>query len=333
MFVFLSGQFLGGGGSAAAVPVGWADAKVDLSFDRALLLGMLCNELGLPCAVRRDHDHKRQDPRGAFSGVRVRGSELLALGREPVPDSLGLFIKTGGLATLLSGLPAIPDLGSSTWANIAWSLVPVTQGNLIGGAGLVGAVYWFVYLRSYRQLRQSADTEAPAPLDLLRLNREAHIWKARDDAFERDRGLRPSELKTKAEMHTVPKERCGFGWRVMGLHSLNRSALERLIDQSAQAAVLRVVLSDHVEREKADRPRQDRVCGCVLLPALAGSRAKLSWSFSNVAQASLGTANHMRPRSGTVMRTTAPSARIRSSVGNGPSGTLGIRCRIRASRP
>ena len=41
------------------------------------------------------------------------------MGREHVPDPLGLFIKTG--------------------------LVSVTQGNLIGGAGLVGAVYWFVY--------------------------------------------------------------------------------------------------------------------------------------------------------------------------------------------
>src|SRR5215218_3274798 len=39
------------------------------------------------------------------------------------------------------------------------------------------------------------------------------------------------------------------------LHGLDRSALERLIDQAAQAAVLRAVLSDHVERQKADRPR------------------------------------------------------------------------------
>jgi formate/nitrite transporter FocA (FNT family) len=64
---------------------------------------------------------------------------------------LGLFIKTWGLATLPSGLSAtIPDL-SLTWANLAWSLVPVTLGTLIGGAGLVGAVYWFVYLRSQRR--------------------------------------------------------------------------------------------------------------------------------------------------------------------------------------
>jgi formate transporter len=27
------------------------------------------------------------------------------------------------------------------------SLIPVTIGNIIGGGGLVGMVYWFVYLR------------------------------------------------------------------------------------------------------------------------------------------------------------------------------------------
>jgi formate transporter len=26
--------------------------------------------------------------------------------------------------------------------------VPVTVGNIIGGGGLVGAVYWFIYLRA-----------------------------------------------------------------------------------------------------------------------------------------------------------------------------------------
>ena len=115
------------------------------------LPGHAVQRAGSPCgvAVRRSHDHKRHDPGGALSGVRVRGSGLLAFGREHVPDPLGLFIKTGGLATLPSGLSAtIPDLGSLTWANFAWSLVPVTLGTLIGGAGLVGAVYWFVYLRS-----------------------------------------------------------------------------------------------------------------------------------------------------------------------------------------
>ena len=35
-----------------------------------------------------------------------------------------------------------------TWTHFAWhNLVPVTLGNVVGGAVLVGLVYWFVYLR------------------------------------------------------------------------------------------------------------------------------------------------------------------------------------------
>ena len=35
-----------------------------------------------------------------------------------------------------------------SWAGfVAWNLLPVTLGNVIGGGLLVAAVYWFVYLR------------------------------------------------------------------------------------------------------------------------------------------------------------------------------------------
>ena len=43
----------------------------------------------------------------------------------------------------------VPDgLSHLTWARFLWAnLLPVTIGNVIGGGLLVGAVYWFVYLR------------------------------------------------------------------------------------------------------------------------------------------------------------------------------------------
>jgi len=45
----------------------------------------------------------------------------------------------------------LPDLSDLTWGNaIFGNLVPVTIGNVIGGAVLVGAVYWLAYLRSAR---------------------------------------------------------------------------------------------------------------------------------------------------------------------------------------
>ena len=37
--------------------------------------------------------------------------------------------------------------GALTWAGFLRNLLPVTIGNVIGGAVLVAAVYWFVYLR------------------------------------------------------------------------------------------------------------------------------------------------------------------------------------------
>ena len=48
----------------------------------------------------------------------------------------------------LAGRSGLPDLAGLTWGRFLWhNLVPVTLGNLAGGTLLVGAVYWFVYLR------------------------------------------------------------------------------------------------------------------------------------------------------------------------------------------
>ena len=47
----------------------------------------------------------------------------------------------------------LPDLSHLTWGRfLARNLVPVTLGNIIGGALMVGAIYWFVYLRKAAQL-------------------------------------------------------------------------------------------------------------------------------------------------------------------------------------
>ena len=43
------------------------------------------------------------------------------------------------------GSPA--DIDSLTWPAFFLSLIPLTIGNIIGGGVLVGAVYWFIYLR------------------------------------------------------------------------------------------------------------------------------------------------------------------------------------------
>jgi formate transporter len=51
--------------------------------------------------------------------------------------------------------------GALTWrAFLLGNLVPVTLGNMIGGAGMVGLVYWFIYLRK----SESAVEEKSKPL-------------------------------------------------------------------------------------------------------------------------------------------------------------------------
>ena len=45
-------------------------------------------------------------------------------------------------AEALAGLNA----ASVTWAGLAANLIPVTLGNILGGAGL-GLAYWYIYLK------------------------------------------------------------------------------------------------------------------------------------------------------------------------------------------
>ena len=44
-----------------------------------------------------------------------------------------------------------PDFDASviTMAGIIHNLVPVTLGNIVGGAGLVGAMYWTIYRAAF----------------------------------------------------------------------------------------------------------------------------------------------------------------------------------------
>ena len=56
---------------------------------------------------------------------------------------MGLFIKNTGAYT--------GDFANLTWGNFfVANLLPVTIGNIIGGAVMVGLVYWFIYLRPQR---------------------------------------------------------------------------------------------------------------------------------------------------------------------------------------
>jgi formate transporter len=145
--VFLSGQYLSGKGSVALVALTLALNKATLPFEQGLFLGILCNVLvclavWLAYGARTTTDKVLAIifPVSAFV---VAGFEHSVANMYLIP--LGLFIKAWGPAGLWTQLGGNYD--ALTWGAFFNSLIPVTIGNIIGGGGLVGAVYWFIYLR------------------------------------------------------------------------------------------------------------------------------------------------------------------------------------------
>jgi formate/nitrite transporter len=157
--VFLSGQYLSGDGAVAKVVLSIATEKASLAFDQALFLGILCNVLvclavWLAYAARSLTDKVLAVlfPVSAFVAA---GFEHCVANMYFVP--LGLFVKAWAPAALWTQLGGgAADYEALTWLGFVQNLVPVTIGNIIGGGGLVGAVYWFIYLRSERSGRKPA---------------------------------------------------------------------------------------------------------------------------------------------------------------------------------
>jgi formate transporter len=151
--VFLSGQYLQGQGSVAGVSLKLALGKATLPFDQAFFLGILCNVLvclavWLSLAARTVG--------GKILAIVFPVSAFVAAGFEHSVANmyiipLGLLIKDWAPEALWPQLGASAgDFAGLTWPAFLQSLVPVTLGNIIGGGGLVGGVYWFIYLRNDR---------------------------------------------------------------------------------------------------------------------------------------------------------------------------------------
>ncbi len=148
--VFLSGQYLSGKGSVTLVALTLASNKVSLSFDHALFLGILCNVLvclavWLAYGARATTD-KILAILFPVSAFVVAGFEHSVANMYIIP--LGLMIKAWAPAALWTQIGTnAANYSGLTWVGFVENLIPVTIGNIIGGGGLVGGVYWFVYLR------------------------------------------------------------------------------------------------------------------------------------------------------------------------------------------
>jgi formate/nitrite transporter len=159
--VFFAGSHHAGGGAFGITALRIAADKLRLEFGQAVVLGVLCNVLvclavwlALSARTTTDRVLAVVPPISAFVAA---GFEHSVANMYFVP--LGLFI--AAFDPSFVGAHGLQDQAQTlSWSVFfARNLLPVTVGNLIGGALLVGGVYWFVYLRARGR------REARAPFD------------------------------------------------------------------------------------------------------------------------------------------------------------------------
>jgi len=150
VLTFLAGQYRFGGAAVGKVALDLAISKVTLPFEQAFFLGVLCNLL-VCLAVWMSWAARTIV--GKVAVVLFPISAFVAAGFEhSVANmyfvSIGLLIKQFAPEELWGQLGmAAPGVAALTWPAFIRSLIPVTLGNIVGGAVLVGAVYWLIYLR------------------------------------------------------------------------------------------------------------------------------------------------------------------------------------------
>jgi len=149
--MFLSKQFTFGNGAIGLNALNIANHKVQLGFGQAIVLGILCNALvclavWLAIGARSATD-KIVSIIFPITAFVAAGFEHSVANMYFIP--MALFIKSGADGTFWSNIgKTAVSYNQLTWGNFfIVNLLPVTIGNIIGGALMVGLVYWFIYLR------------------------------------------------------------------------------------------------------------------------------------------------------------------------------------------
>ena len=152
LLIFLGGQWTARGSAVGAKLLMIANGKVNLTLWEALSRGILCNMLVCLalwlCFSGRSVTDK-------ILAILFPITAFVALGFEHSVANMffvpaGLLVKgyPEVLAAAKAALGESPSLSRLTITGfLTYNLLPVTVGNIIGGSLLVGAVYWFVYLR------------------------------------------------------------------------------------------------------------------------------------------------------------------------------------------
>jgi formate/nitrite transporter len=155
--VHTTGIYRNGSGSVGRQALDIATTKASLSFDEAITRGVLANVLVCLavwlCFSARTVADKVLAIILPITAFVAAGFEHSVANMYLLPA--GLFIKADAPDSFWAASGASPAAYTDlTWRSFAGNLVPVTLGNVIGGALLVGLVYAFVYLRQPEHRRR-----------------------------------------------------------------------------------------------------------------------------------------------------------------------------------
>ena len=151
ILMFLTRQYTFGADSVGIAALKIGVAKVGFSFPQAVALGILCNALVCLAVWMTFSARSTVDkivaivfPITAFVAA---GFEHSVANMYFVPYAL--FIKMFDPIYVSAVGDKVANLDMLTWQSFVLNnLIPVTIGNIIGGAVLVAAIYWAIFLKS-----------------------------------------------------------------------------------------------------------------------------------------------------------------------------------------
>ena len=151
ILIILSGHYLFGGGIIGSKILHIAKSKCELGFTQAIVLGILCNIL-VCLAIWLCYSSK--SAHGKILAIIFPITAFVAAGFEHSIANMyfipmGILVKEWADPELWNLIQSSPQqFESLNWSNFfVGNLLPVTIGNIIGGAIFVGLAYWFIYLR------------------------------------------------------------------------------------------------------------------------------------------------------------------------------------------
>lgn len=151
ILMFFTRQYTFGANSIGIAALRTGVAKCDLTFIQAIALGILCNALVCMAVWLTFSARSTVDKIAAIifpiTAFVAAGFEHSIANMYFIPYAL--FIKMFDTDFIAKVSDKVPNLDKLTWQAF-WinNLLPVTIGNIIGGAVLVAAVYWAIFLRT-----------------------------------------------------------------------------------------------------------------------------------------------------------------------------------------